>query len=150
MSIFTEDDGALNLELDKISPSKVHYNELDPVLNSVLQVLAENREVYEKIFLNYEPKHGIYALHLFKNGKPQVVVIDDFILTGNEMPITNEDSDLSVSLIEKARAKLMGTYHDLLNLKQTSQQIFRELTGKLTECHDVASSSFDLIKNAKE
>lgn len=53
-----------------MSPEKIDRNDFDPVLNSVLQVIAENKEVYGKIFLKYDIKNLIFALKLYKNGKP--------------------------------------------------------------------------------
>lgn len=73
-------------------------------------MIAENKEVYSKIFLRHQIESALYALQFFKDGKPQVVIIDDYILTKNEVPLTMEDSDFSVYLIEKAYAKLYGTY----------------------------------------
>lgn len=92
----------------------------------------------------------MFALQLFKDGKPHVVLIDDYILTEEEVPVTMEDSDLSVFLIEKARAKLIGSYYESFSAKQTSQQIFSELTGMNTDCQDIGSRSFNMIETAKK
>ena len=100
MAALTDDEGDLNLELDAISPDKVGTNEFDPALNSVLQVIAENKEVYGKIFLKYEMEKRIFALKLYQNGKPQVVIIDEYLVTDEEdLPVSDERSDFSVFLI---------------------------------------------------
>ena len=60
---------------------------------------------------------GIYALQLFKNRKLNVVIIDDCVVCKDEVPIWMDNSSLWVYLIQKARAKLCGTYTDYFEMK---------------------------------
>ena len=56
-------------------------------------------------------EYGIFALRLYKDGQPVVVIIDDFVITEDEIAVTME-SKAWANLVEKARAKLYGTYLD--------------------------------------
>ena len=113
-------------------------------------MLAENPKVIGKIFLKTEDhERGIYAIKLYQDGKPIEIIIDDFLLTlGDDFPSTME-AEAWVHFIEKARAKIYGTYLDSFNLRQTPLQIYRDLTGSKTECSKIKNITFETIQTAK-
>ncbi len=57
-------------------------------------------------------QEGIYRVRLCKNGEWQQVTVDDYIPCSSERPIfaTTKEGDLWVMIIEKAFAKLSGSY----------------------------------------
>lgn len=151
MSCFTDEEGDLDLGFSKISPNQLPDAEQNTGLFSALQVLAEKPELIENIFLKKgdEENKMTYALQLYKYGEKTVVIIDDYIITHDEEPLTmstlSEGSNAWVFFIEKARAKMHGTYMDSMNLGQTSEQIFVELTGAETNCFEINNDQFEKI-----
>ncbi|CAG9320530.1 unnamed protein product [Blepharisma stoltei] len=101
-------------------------------LMSSLCALTERKEAIEKIFCTKEYSvNGIYRLQLYKNGELQYVTIDDYIPCDAETnkPVfsKNNGSELWVLLIEKAYAKLHGSY---LSLKGGyAEEAFIDITG---------------------
>lgn len=119
-------------------------------LVSALQVLAEDPKLIDAIFLKRDQREiGIYALQLYKDDRPVVVIIDDFIPAEYEVPIQMEDSYLWVFFIQKARAKLAGTYLDSFNMEVTPQQMFSDLTGKKTQYFENIPNLLAVIEHAK-
>ena len=58
-------------------------------------------------------KAGIYMMRFFLNGQDTPVIVDDFMpvdADGNPVFASCRDGELWVSLLEKAWAKLHGTY----------------------------------------
>ena len=103
--------------------------------------MAEDTQVISNIFAKKEHyNRGIYALRfsvkVLSDWKEVIVIIDDFILTLNDTPVMLEAAAW-VHLIRKAKAKLCGTYQKYLELEQSSEEIFRELTGAKTECYEI-------------
>jgi hypothetical protein len=76
--------------------------------------LAERPNLVERLFLTKEYKHkGIYRLRISKNGVWQEVTIDDYMpcaLEGQPLFTRTHSNELWVQLLEKAYAKLHGSY----------------------------------------
>lgn len=77
---------------------------------------------------------GCYALRLFVNGEPQVVVVDDYFPFDDTpekdewaLGHVNKDWEIWVNLIEKAYAKVLGSYEAIEGGKP--YQAFLFLTG---------------------
>ena len=80
---------------------------------AVLSALAENPDRVKDIFITQEVnKSGIYLLKIFVNGVASPVIVDDFIATRHNLPCyaQSRDEELWVILLEKAWAKLYGSY----------------------------------------
>lgn len=78
--------------------------------------LAEYPGRLQNVFENIEAsKRGKYTVTLYNNGKPESVVIDDFIPCSNEKPkfAKPHGCEMWVMLLEKAVAKFCGGYHNL-------------------------------------
>jgi hypothetical protein len=69
-------------------------------------------------------------------------------VTDNEFTVTME-AELWVHFIEKARAKMYGTYFDSFALKQTADQVYNDLTGAKTQLMEINGNHFELIDKAK-
>ena len=99
---------------------------------SAVSALAEKPERIKKLFINdhLEPNEaGIYGVRVCKNGEWIHIVIDDWIPVKNEIPVFSKSNghELWVILLEKAWAKLHGTYQRI----ETGLSItaLRDLTG---------------------
>ena len=83
--------------------------------------MAEDSSLIHKMFVKRDEAKCIYAIKLFKDERPVILIIDDYVPTEFESPLQMEDSYLWVFLIQKAKAKLYGTYMDSFNLEQTTE-----------------------------
>ena len=75
--------------------------------------MAEFPERVEQMFVTKTiNKAGIYMMRFFLNGQETPVIVDDFFpCNGNKPAFAScRDGELWVSLLEKAWAKLHGTY----------------------------------------
>jgi calpain-15 len=75
--------------------------------------MAETAECVEARFVTKEVNDaGIYLMSFYINGIKTPVVVDDYIPTRGEGPCfaRSNDGELWVCLMEKAWAKLYGTY----------------------------------------
>ena len=81
---------------------------------AVLSSLAEFEDRVQAMFVTKEVNAaGIYMVRFFINGNETPVIVDDFLpVKANGQPAfaTCRDGELWVSLLEKAWAKLHGTY----------------------------------------
>ena len=89
-------------------------------------------------------KQGIYALKFFKNLIPVTILIDDFIVIYEEFILTME-SHLWAHLVEKAWAKLHGSYFNSFNLDKPTHEIYQDLTGAETRSLDLKDTTFEQI-----
>ena len=79
--------------------------------------LARYPEYVKSMFLNDKNHAGIYAVRFYIRGKPWIITIDDTILFQNPVApkpyfahINPIDHSIYPALIEKAWAKMKGTY----------------------------------------
>eukprot|EP00759_Apiculatamorpha_spiralis_P013781 PhF_6_TR20521/c0_g1_i1/m.29599/K08582/CAPN15; calpain-15 len=105
--------------VDKIEPNDIDQGKLgDCYFMCSLACISEFPKVVESVFNEkQEPEYGIYRVMLCKNGWWQPVVLDDFVPTQNSVPVfaknREEPNELWVSLLEKAYAKLHGSYFSI-------------------------------------
>ena len=71
-----------------------------------------------RMFVHSDPSRGLYAVRLFHNGSFKTVVLDDVVPTNRGRPIfasgvESSGSALWVVLLEKAYAKLHGSYANI-------------------------------------
>jgi hypothetical protein len=80
---------------------------------AVLSALAESEERVKNIFVTQNVNTaGIYLVKFFINGVESPVIIDDYLPTRYNRPCfaNSKDGELWVMLLEKAWAKLHGSY----------------------------------------
>lgn len=84
---------------------------------SALACLAERPNLVKRLFVTKEyNEEGIYRIRIQKNGEWTLVTIDDFIpcyYNGGPMFTRSNNMELWVMLLEKAYAKLHGSYNSL-------------------------------------
>ena len=110
--------GKGNFELFKnIGPSDIRQGACgDCYFLSSIASLAENPDRVKGIFLNWSiNKAGCYAMKLFVNGQPHIIVVDDyfpFCERKNDWAFSrsSQEKELWVLLLEKAWAKIHGSY----------------------------------------
>ena len=73
--------------------------------------------------LNIEPKQTIYAIRLLVNGKYEIIVIDDYVpynkVKCQPAFCSTYSKNIWAILLEKAFAKLNGSYEDIISGKAT-------------------------------
>ena len=80
---------------------------------AVLSSLAEFPDRVSALFYTKEINNaGIYLVRFFVNGTETPVIVDDYLPCKNGRPVfaSSRDDELWVSVLEKAWAKLHGTY----------------------------------------
>ncbi|EKF38065.1 cytoskeleton-associated protein CAP5.5 [Trypanosoma cruzi marinkellei] len=106
----------------------------DNWLMCAMAALAEDKERVKEIFALCSPEEtrlGAYRLSLNKNGWWKTVLLDDFLPTVNEVPcfarVLDDPSELWVSLLQKAYAKLHGSYSSITG--GDASHALRDFTG---------------------
>lgn len=98
-----------------IDPNDINQGALgDCYLLATLSSMAENPEDIMAMFYNKTLNDaGIYLIYFWINGVKTGVIVDDYLPTQNgQMAFANgKDEELWVCLIEKAWAKIHGSYH---------------------------------------
>jgi hypothetical protein len=120
--IFTEE------ELLQIKQTPYIYQEINAVdvkqgklgncwVLSSIAALAENPKLIQRLILTKTPnKYGLYKLKVCKMGKWKNIVIDDYfpcLPLAEPLFSRNKSKEIWVLLIEKAFAKLYGSYENL-------------------------------------
>lgn len=83
---------------------------------SCLSAIAEDPERIKRIFITQETNEaGIYAVQLYINGEPRVVVVDDYFPYNEAkgkwaFSRPSESNEIWVLILEKAWAKVYGSY----------------------------------------
>eukprot|EP01006_Ploeotia_vitrea_P032090 TRINITY_DN64362_c0_g2_i1.p1 TRINITY_DN64362_c0_g2~~TRINITY_DN64362_c0_g2_i1.p1 ORF type:complete len:545 (+),score=52.93 TRINITY_DN64362_c0_g2_i1:84-1718(+) len=84
---------------------------------SALNIIATRRDILHKLVVANSPEHGLYEFRFFKEGKWKTVVVDDFLPVKDDGTLlfasSSSPGELWVPLIEKAYAKLHGSYQAL-------------------------------------
>ncbi|ESL06069.1 cytoskeleton-associated protein CAP5.5 [Trypanosoma rangeli SC58] len=106
----------------------------DHWLMCAVAALAEHEERVKDIFALCTPEEkrlGAYRLLLNKNGWWKQVLVDDFLPTVNGIPcfarVLDDPSELWVSLLQKAYAKLHGSYASITG--GDASHALRDFTG---------------------
>eukprot|EP01129_Flabellula_baltica_P016099 TRINITY_DN842_c0_g1_i4.p1 TRINITY_DN842_c0_g1~~TRINITY_DN842_c0_g1_i4.p1 ORF type:complete len:864 (+),score=217.92 TRINITY_DN842_c0_g1_i4:513-3104(+) len=103
-------------------------------LSALSTVAQAGNEAIEYLFLNYNPELGFAQCRFFKNGDWIIVTIDDRIPTKNGRFTYARCRDLNevwVPLIEKAYAKLHGSYESIESGVISNALV--DLTGESSE-----------------
>ena len=102
---------------DDIKPTDIFQGDCgDCYFLSSLSSLAEFPERIKAIFLTKEVNEaGCYAMQFYINGEPEVVVVDEYfpfcVHKGQwAFSHTTQDREIWVLLLEKAWAKIFGSY----------------------------------------
>eukprot|EP01064_Diplonema_japonicum_P011744 TRINITY_DN19195_c0_g2_i1.p1 TRINITY_DN19195_c0_g2~~TRINITY_DN19195_c0_g2_i1.p1 ORF type:complete len:795 (+),score=182.23 TRINITY_DN19195_c0_g2_i1:73-2457(+) len=104
------------LFVDKIEPNDIDQGALaDCYLMGALASVAEFEHLVRSMFEDQQdPELGCYRITLCKNGWWQTVIVDDFLPCSGSKPAfarnREEPNELWVCLVEKAYAKLHGSY----------------------------------------
>lgn len=103
---------------DDASPGDIEQGQLgDCWLLSALGVVAMKPAILKHLFVKADGKRGEYKLRFYREGKWEEVTIDDRFPCGADgKPIfghCKDPEEIWVLLIEKALAKLLGTYEAL-------------------------------------
>lgn len=113
-------------------------------LLSALAVLATRKDLVSSIFVTSKASLGLFQVRFFKN-EWLVVTVDDYVPTANsKSPIYAKCSDpreFWVAIVEKAYAKLHGTYQSIETGSIASALI--DLTGEAPESVDLVPARAD-------
>jgi calpain-15 len=125
-------DGAWEVIKEGIAPSDISQGELGNCwFLSALAVLAEIPELIENILMNHTYNTaGVYQVRLCKDGIWKVVTIDDYFpitSSGHLAYGKSNGPELWVAIIEKAYAKLHGSYAAIESGQM--HDAFQDLTG---------------------
>ena len=130
-----DDEGKLQIFFNEVSPSDIKQGLLgDCYFLSVLSVLSEVPSRIKKLFVHDKQNNlGVYGLRICKNGEWKEVVVDDYIPCWKEDPAFSkaEGNELWVILLEKAWAKLHGSYERIE--AGFAENVLRDLTGAPSE-----------------
>eukprot|EP01112_Ceratiomyxa_fruticulosa_P010738 TRINITY_DN2856_c0_g1_i1.p1 TRINITY_DN2856_c0_g1~~TRINITY_DN2856_c0_g1_i1.p1 ORF type:complete len:614 (-),score=139.62 TRINITY_DN2856_c0_g1_i1:132-1973(-) len=103
---------------DDASPGDIEQGQLgDCWLLSALAVVATKPQILKFLFVKADPLRGEYHLRFYREGKWEEVRIDDRIPCGSDgRPVfahCQDPDEIWVPIIEKALAKMLGTYEAL-------------------------------------
>ena len=127
------DNGPLEVFSKGIEPNDIKQGKLgDCYLLAALSVLAEKPQRIKNLFiLDKINEQGVFAVRFYKNGKMRNIVLDDYIpcnkQTGELVFAKGSGNELWVILLEKAFAKLHGSYERIADGKPFLTM--RDLTG---------------------
>jgi len=117
---------------DSIDPRDIKQGVLgDCWFLGAVSALAESPQFIQRLFPDGDALRdiGMFRVHLFKDGEEQTVVVDDYIPCSSRGPVFSKcnDGELWVAVLEKAYAKLHGSYANLLG--GFPQDSFTDLSG---------------------
>ena len=133
------------LFVDGTSPSDIVQGALGSCyLLSALAVLATRKDLVSSIFVTSNASLGLFQVRFFKN-QWLVVTVDDYVpCVASKQPVyarCNDPKEFWVAIVEKAYAKLHGTYQSIETGSIASALI--DLTGEAPESVDVAAARAD-------
>ena len=109
---------------------------------SALAMLAERPALIERLFLTKQVnEEGIYRVKICKNGQWQVVTVDDYFPChpkGDPIFSRSTSNELWVLLLEKAFAKLHGSYLQLVARTGFVNEALLDLTGCPSITYDMS------------
>ena len=95
---------------------------------------------------------GIYMVKMFINGNEQPVIVDDYLpckRNGSAAFATSRDGELWGSILEKAWAKLHGSYERIE--AGFAENVLRDLTGAPTEVIETSDETlWDRVQQADQ
>lgn len=138
--------GKIDVFIEDIDPNDIKQGALsDCWFLSALASLAERPALVRRLFITKEyNEEGVYKVKICKNGEWMVVTVDDYIpcyYNGGPLFSRANGNELWVLLLEKAYAKVNGTYYSL-RYGYTHQGMI-DLSG----CPTI---KFEFPKNAKD
>lgn len=154
----------LHLELDEaglpakreVRPTDVSQGALgDCYYLAAIAALAEKPEILRSLFATALPSKGLYAVRLNFGGIEVLVALDDefaFSQRGRYLSFakapTNPQSHLWVMLLEKAYAKLHGSYQAIEGgyVHEALADLTGGLPGKLTLSREATDDVWDKLK----
>ena len=141
---------AENMKMDDIVPGDLD----DTYFLFAVQNLCKNPGNINKLFLksgNFFNPHGYYELLLFINGKPQIVIVDDYLPVKkgtNDLVFTkSKKNEIWISLLEKAWAKINGGYANIIG--GTPMEALEFLTGFSSLSYDMENKDNDDLNEYK-
>ena len=143
-------EGKLEVFKNEVTPSDIKQGSLgDCYFLSCLSVLAENPKRIKQLFLqDKQNKYGVYCVKICKNGEWKEVVIDDYVPCMNNKPYFSNahDNELWVILMEKAWAKLHGSYERIE--AGFAENVMHDLTGAPSEV--IETNAEDIFERLME
>ncbi len=107
----------------------------DCFLLGAMSVMAMRENLIKNIFLAYDVNAGVYALRIFRQGIPTVVIVDDRLPCCDDGSLAfgrgKDIGELWIPIIEKAYAKSYGTYANIVG--GTIDGALADLSGGLPE-----------------
>ena len=141
---------AENMKMDDIVPGDLD----DTYFLFAVQNLCKNPGNINKLFLksgNFFNPHGYYELLLFINGKPQIVIVDDYLPvkkgTNDLVFAKSKKNEIWISLLEKAWAKINGGYANIIG--GTPMEALEFLTGFSSLSYDMENKDNDDLNEYK-
>jgi calpain-15 len=144
----------LALFYEKIEPADIKQGSLgDCYFLSSLAALAEHPNRIRKLFVNQERNSaGTYGVVLCKNGKQQLILVDNYIPCKNGKPCFSRanEKEMWVMILEKAWAKIHGSYRRIES--GSTVQTLRDLTGAPGNQYVISETEnmWDIIVEANE
>ena len=133
----------------EIKQGLIPLNHLDSCISS----LSEKFNLITRLFsknMKYN-ENGIYQIKLCNNGEWITVYIDDYIpcipLSG-PLVTSSQNNDLWILFLEKALAKLYGSYYNLISINISD--FFLTLTGCPTIFSNIDENNDDFFNKLKE
>lgn len=123
-----------------VEPANIRQQSIDVCyLLSAMALVASNQYLIKRIFEpSYTSPVGLYLVKFFWQGTWKEIIIDDWVPFQKTQAMTSlsarsvELSELWVTLLEKAYAKLHGTY-EAIEKAHTVGEALEHLTGGFTE-----------------
>ena len=139
-----------NMKMDDIVPGEID----DSYFLFSVQNLCKNPGNINKLFKKsgtYFNPDGYYELILFIDGKPQIVIVDDYLPVKkgtNELVFAkSKKNEIWISLLEKAWAKVNGGYANIIG--GTPMEALEFLTGFSSLSYDMENKDNDDLNEYK-
>ena len=138
------DQNKIHVFYDSIEPSDIKKSCINNLLNidyflSALSILAQRPPLIERLFITKEwNAEGIYRVKLCKGGEWIEVTIDDLFPCepfGGPIFTSCQDNEIWMMLLEKAYAKVHGSYY-LLKGGFVNEALI-DLTGCPSQCYNL-------------